>query len=141
MKKYFLFGAYLLLSLAIGEFHPFSQFPMYNSFPNYAYAFYLSNEKKEIVPYRKLHFNKNAGYVAHTFYSFCEQHHYNYGYNREEPEHLKVAGKELMDMILKQEDVRYLDCDTLKLYKRAYFLKDNRIQYTDQLMYEKAIHP
>ena len=35
----------MIMSLLIGEVHPFSREPMYNSFPNLATAFYLSDSR------------------------------------------------------------------------------------------------
>jgi hypothetical protein len=142
MKKYLLFSLYLSLSLLIGEFHPFSQFPMYNSFPNYAYAFYVSNENEQLVPYSKnFHFNKNAGHLAHIFYATFSHYNYPYGYNQEDSTHLKVVGKELIERLLSQENTDNYHFDTLILYKRCYFLREEQIHYTDQIMYEKAVHP
>lgn len=142
MKKYFLFGAYLLLSLVIGEFHPLSRFPMYNSFPNYAYVFYLNDEKAQLVPYLKyFDFSKNASYVAFDFYSFFNYNNYPLGYGNENPIHLKKAGESLTNMILEQKGALPYDFDTLKIYRRNYFIKDNHIQYNDHMMYEKALHP
>ncbi|MBL7793992.1 MAG: hypothetical protein JNK77_16815 [Saprospiraceae bacterium] len=140
MKKYFLFGAYLILSLVIGEFHPFSRLPMYNSFPNYAYIFYLSDENERLIPYLKyFDYSKNASYIAFFFYSICTQHNYPYGTDQEDPDHLEKTGKEIMDIILKNEDTTPFDFDTLKLYRKNYYIHNNQIRYTDYLMYEKAI--
>lgn len=142
MKNYFLFLTYILLSLLIGEAHPFSEFPMYNHFPNYTYVFYVSDEKNEVIPYlKKFNFSKNAGFIAHKFYSICDYNNYFYGFNKENPLHLNKVGKELMEFILEGENTTSFDFDTLKLYKRYYFIQNNQIQYEDQLMCAKSIHP
>lgn len=143
MRKYFLFIAYVFLALLVRkEFHPFSRFPMYDRFPNWGYVFFLKNERNEIVPYNK-HFsiNKNAGYVAHTFYSLFNHSGFGYGDGKEEPAHMKLAGKELLETIVRNEPVNTFDFDTLQLYRRFYFLKDDKLSYRDDLMYEQRIKP
>jgi len=127
--------------LLIGkEFHPFSLFPMYNSFPNYGYAFYLKNEHNEMVPFSKnFSPDKNAGYIAHTYASFFNYNGFKSGFGIESPEHLRLVGNELMDAILK--DVNNLPFDTLKLYRRNYFIEKEKLTYKDDLIHERRIKP
>ena len=143
MSKYLLLISYVVTSLLVGkEFHPFSTFPMYNSFPNYGYVFFLKNEKNQEVTYGKnFSSSKNAGYVAHTFYSFCNIHNYAFGNGKEESAHLQEAGEALMNMIVKDENTAALPFDTLKLYRRYYFLENDQLNYNDDLMYAKAVRP
>jgi len=141
MRKYLLLIFYVVASTLIGkEFHPFSQFPMYNSFPNYSYVLFLKNEKGDIIPFGK-YFprQKYAGQVAHVFYSYFTYHGYSCGYGKEDPVHLHQAGKEITEMLLKDEDPRKFDFDTLNLYRRFYYLADDRINYRDDLIYEQGI--
>lgn len=132
---------YVFLALLIRcEFHPFSLFPMYNSFPNWGYVFYVENERGEVVPFRtKFSVNKDAGNVAHNFYTYSNLHQLDYGYGVESPSHLKNAGKEMMAMIIKNEPLDKLDFDTLKLYRRYYFLENDDIKHKDDLMYVQPI--
>lgn len=143
MSKYLLLISYVVISLLIGkEFHPFSTFPMYSSFPNYGYVFFLKNEKQQIVNFdRNFSEAKNAGYVAHTFYSFCGSHHYSCGFGKEEPTHLKEAGKALLEMIVKDENTAALGCDSLLLYRRFYHLENEQLIYQDDLLYAQTIRP
>ena len=142
MNKYLLFGLYLTISLLIGEFHPFSRYPMYSSFPNYAYVFYLSNEKEEIVPFvNNFGFSKNANFIAAAFYSISNHNNYTYGFGNEKAEQLQHTGKEIMDLILYRENTARFDFDTLKLYRRHYFIKNSQIHYTDKIMHEKSLRP
>lgn len=140
-KRYFIFVGYVFLVLLIRrEFHPFSRFPMYDRFPNWGYVFYVLNERNEIVPYKKkFSINKDAGNVAHNFYTYSNQHHLDYGNGIESEQHLKDAGKEMMAMIIKNEPLDKLNCDTLKLYRRYYFLENDEIKYKDDLMYAQRI--
>lgn len=145
MKSYLLLILYIAASLLIGkEFHPFSSFPMYNSFPNWSYVFYLKNERGEEVYYQKTltHWiKKNAGFIAHTFYSYSDYHHYQYGDGREDSIHLSSVGKELIKTILKDEPANRFKFDTLKLYRRYYHLENEQLVYRDDWMYEEAIKP
>lgn len=145
MKNYALLLFYVAASLLIGkEFHPFSRFPMYNSFPNWSYVFYLKNERGEMVCYRRDLADgdkKNAGGVAHMFYSLFDYKGYKYGDGKEDTAQLHSAGKELMATILKGEDTNRFKFDTLKLYKRYYHLEKEQIVYRDDLMYEQAVKP
>lgn len=141
MRKYFLFAAYVFLALLVRqEFHPFSRFPMYNSFPNWGYVFFLKNERGETVPYEK-HFsiNKRAGYVAHTFYTLFSHHGFYYSDGKEKPEHMEAGGKELLNMIVKDEPTGSFNFDSLGLYRRFYFLQEDTLTFRDDLMYAQRV--
>ena len=143
MRRYLLLIFYVVISLLIGkDFHPFSLFPMYNSFPNYSYVFYLKNERGEIVPYtQRFTLAKNAGSVAHQYSSFFNFHHYRSGFGEEDSVHLKEAGKELMGMLLQGENTSKFGFDTLMLYRRYYRLHNDSLNYQDDLIYEQAVKP
>jgi hypothetical protein len=145
MNRYWLFLFYVAISLWIGrEFHPFSTFPMYSRFPNWGYTFFLKNEKGDIVFYGKNLSDgkaKNAGYIGHHFYSYMEHYRYTYGDGSEDMGHLRNAGKSMMEMILQREDVKHFNFDTLKLYRRYYYVKSGKINYRDDMIYEQALRP
>jgi hypothetical protein len=140
MRKYFLLIIYIVVCTLIGkEFHPFSQFPMYSSFPNYSYTFSLKNERGELVPFRKHFTSLNSGFIAHRYSTFFNHHGYLTGCGLEDSLHLNQAGKELMGMILQDRLTHPFDFDTLYLCRRYYYLKDNVINYQDDLMYAQAV--
>lgn len=141
MKKYFLFIAYVFLALLVRkEFHPFSRFPMYNMFPNWGYVFFLKNERGEMIPFKKYFAqNKDAGNVAHNFYIYFNQHGFMYSDGAEKPEQMRMAGKEMLAMVIKDEPVNQLDFDSLGIYRRYYFLENDELKYRDDLMYEQRI--
>jgi hypothetical protein len=115
---------------------------MYNSFPNYAYVFYLKNEQNEIVFYGKNIQDgrkKNAGYIAHTYYSYFTAHHYYFGFGKEDSAQLGDAGQEMLQMIANGENFVSKNYDTLKLYRRYYSLNSGKLQYRDDLMYAQRI--
>jgi hypothetical protein len=143
MQRYLLLILYVAISLLIGkDFHPFSPFPMYNSFPNYSYVIFLKNTKGDVVPYHKnFSIEKGAGLLGHQYASFFNYHHYRSGFGEEDSVHLKEAGKELMGMLLQGEDRSKFDFDTLLLYRRYYHLNNDSINYRDDLIYEQAVKP
>ena len=143
MKKYSLLIGYVLISLVLkNEFHPFSKFPMYNSFPNWGYVFFLRNENDELIPFSKnFSRNKNAGYIAHTYYSFFNHKGYYCGWGKEDSIHNKEAGKELLTMILKDENYSKFDFDSIKLYRRMYYLDNGQLTHKDLILYEEALKP
>jgi hypothetical protein len=143
MRRYFLLIFYVAISLLIGkEFHPFARFTMFNAFPNYSYAFYLNNERGELVPFRTgVEEHKDAAAVAHQFYAFFSYHNYRCGFGEEDTTHLHEAGKELMSMILQDADTTKMNYKALRLYRRYYHLENDSIVYSDYLMYEKVIRP
>jgi hypothetical protein len=113
---------------------------MYDSFPNWAYVFYITNEHNEIVPYKKkFSINKDAGNIAHSFYMLFGNKNWYYGYGQEKPEHIKIAGKALIEKTIKNEDLSGLNFDTLKMYQRYYYLENDSIKYRDLLMYAERI--
>ena len=143
LNLYYLFIGYLVISLSIGvEFHPFSRFPMYSSFPNSAYVFFLKNENDSIVPFHK-YFSpaKNTGYVAHIFYSYFKYHGYSNVNDYDNPVYLRSAGKEIVRMIVNGENLSKSGFDSLKLYRRNYYLQNDVIQYRDKMMYEQGVKP
>ena len=141
MRRYFLLVFYVVASTLIGkEFHPFSQFPMYSSFPNYSYVLFLKNERDDVIPFEKYFSReKQVGQIVHVFYSYFNYHNYNCGFGKEDPAHLKGAGKEIMGLILKDEDTDKFNFDTLRLYRRYYYLTGDKINYRDDLIYAQAI--
>jgi hypothetical protein len=143
MSRYFLLVFYVAVSLLLSkEFHPFARFPMYSSFPNYSYAFYLKDESGNLLPFRKgFKEPKDAGHVAHQYNAFFEYHQYNSGFGEEDTVHLKEAGKELMGRILQGENAAKLNFKTVSLYRRFYHLQNDSIIYRDDLLYEQVIKP
>ena len=140
-KRYFIFVGYVVISLLIGkEFYPFSRFPMYDRFPNWSYVFYMQNEHGEVLPFnRYFTLEKSAGNVAHNFYIYFNSKNYPYGYGKEDPVHLQNAGESLMAMIIKNEPIEKFGFDSLKLYRRFYYLDNNQIKYRDDLMYVQPV--
>lgn len=87
------FGGYVVLSLLVGEVHPFTRVSMYDSFPNWAYVFYLKDGQGNILFFRKeKRLPVDAGGLAHTFYSYNNQHGIVYGNGNEDEQRLLEVG-------------------------------------------------
>lgn len=126
---------YLVFSLFIGEFHPFSQFPMYNSFPNWSYVFYYTDENNQLIPAKWFH--TNTGHLSHIFYTACENLDIDYGNGIESKESLFILGETMTQQVSTQ--VNLLTPKKVKLH-RVYFHKEtNQIIKTDVLIYEGFI--
>ena len=142
MRKVFLFIFYIVATVVIGkEFHPFSRFPMYSTFPNYSYSFYLHNERGELVPFTKYFSAKKSGNVSHQYFSFFDFKGYNSGFGTEDSIQLNEAGKELMHEIVISHRLRAFDFDSLLLFRRCYYLQKGTICYNDKLLYEQVAEP
>ena len=142
MRKVFLLIFYVVASIIIGkEFHPFSRFPMYSTFPSYSYSFYLNNERGDLVPFTNYFSVKKAWNVSHQYFSFFDFRGYNSGFGVEDSNQLGEAGKDLMHEILMSPKLVPFDFDTLILFRRCYCLKNGTINYTDKLLYEQAVKP
>lgn len=60
-QKYHVYFSIVILSMAVGEFYPFSMYPMYNSFNNESASFFFTDEHGEYVRSRK----SSLGEVSH----------------------------------------------------------------------------
>lgn len=143
MKNYLLLIFYVAVSLLIGrEFHPFSNYPMYNSFPNYGYVFYITNERDSLIPLGiTFRGHKSAGYVGHMYCSFMNSKGYPGGEEKETPEQLQEAGKMLLNNLLESPYANAIQADTVKLYRRCYLLEKGKLINHNYLMYERAVKP
>ncbi len=128
---------YLLLCLFLGEMHPFSLLPMYDSFPNWAYAFYVSDKQDNLLPNNK-HFTIPAMDLAHNYYTICEDQKINTGYERETKEELNKAGEIMLEKLLAKR-ANTLTADTIQLHRICYSLEGDSVIAHNTIMYERAI--
>ncbi len=132
----FLFVGYVLTTLAVGEVHPFSRFPMYNSFPNWAYSFCLKDSAGQMLPFIS-YTNTRSGSVAHQYYTVSALNNFAYGDGKEAPEQLQLVGREMMERIdfVKKPEVG----DTVSLYLVFYYLEDGEIKKRESLIGQKHV--
>ncbi|MFT5665920.1 MAG: hypothetical protein ACI9DK_000095 [Vicingaceae bacterium] len=120
---------YFLGFLVFGEIHPFSRFPMYSHFPNWSYSFYVTSEQDEIVPFSN--FETNGGTMGHLYGSSADQLNISYGNFMESNKELEQIGASMMNSLLSHsphKDKHY------KLYRKAFFFKNDSIQNRIDLM-------
>lgn len=67
-RQLLLFTSYVLTSLVIGEFHPFSKAEMYNNFPKYADLIVFSNKDNSALNFSK-YFDYSTANLTHNEYS------------------------------------------------------------------------
>lgn len=138
-KKYSLITiaiTYIFTSLIIGEFHPFSKYPMYSSFPNWSYSFFISDSNNKFIPFNK--FNMSGGEMGHWFYSICESKKIKYGNGMESGQELNFVGSEMIHLMFqKSKHVSEIsNIKKIKLYRLFCFYSNDTIQKKYYLMYE-----
>ncbi len=139
-KNVIFFVVYILLSLKIGEIHPFSRVPMYDSLPNWSYVFYAKDNHQNIL-FTQKNFSSSikTGLLAHRFYSYCDIHHISYGSGKEDPFGLKLAGRNVLDFMLQEIIVPPPPNDTIFLVrKNIYFNEKNSLVEKDEVIAYQA---
>lgn len=128
---------YMFFSLLLGETHPFSCFPMYSSFPNWSYAFYLADENDKLIPSEEL--NTTGGKMGHTFYSICESKKIIYGDGRESKIELQTIGKEMMDLILLNNKISTIKHSKIAIHRIYFYYEKDTIKKINQILYERNL--
>lgn len=123
------------MSFHYGEHHPFTLVKMFDSFPNWAYVFYTRNAKNEILFVNKYYnIKRNEGTVAHTFFSYCDQHKIAYGYGKEDSSQLHKAGSYLLTYMLEEIDCPQNQLDTIYLIRKHLYFRNNQLIQYDQII-------
>lgn len=128
---------YIFCSLIVGEVHPFSRFPMYSSFPNWSYAFYLADENGKLIPAKEL--NTTGGKMGHTFYSICESKNIDYGDDMESKIELQKIGKQMMDLILLNNTTSNIKYSRIALHRIYFYYKNDSIKKNNTIIYERNL--
>ncbi len=120
---------YCLGLIVFREVHSFSRFPMYSSFPNWSYSFYLTNESDEIIPFSNLETDGSA--VGHLYGSVSQELDILYGDFMESEVELQKIGDRMMNILLESrghKDSYY------KLYRKAFYYENDSIHEQIVLM-------
>ena len=128
----FTFGVFVLYGigyLIFGEIHPFSRYPMYSSFPNWSYVFYITDKHDKIIPFETM--NIYGAEVSHLYYFISEDLQILCGNFQESKEDLDLLGTKMIEIIKVQTD---FDHPFIKLYRCGYYLENDSIIRIDQLM-------
>jgi hypothetical protein len=133
LQHIFLGLSYVLLSLVIGECHPFSRVTMYNSFSKDALAFYLSDSTGKLLPVKK-YFGYSADDIAHNYWTIKET---SLDYEKETQANLNEIGKAMWAQIAPRALSTQIP-HSIQLHRVSYFLKDDSIIQTDIIIYDVA---
>jgi hypothetical protein len=122
-KKYVVYGGYMFIALLVGENQPFTRVPMYESLPNWAYVFYLKDDKGQTVFLKLKSIERlSVESLSHMFSSYCNEKKLHYGHGQESDTTLALAGKFLMQEIDKKWPADKVKPTKLYLIqKRIYF--------------------
>jgi hypothetical protein len=106
------------------ENHPFTRFPMYSHFPNWAYSFYFCDSQGEPLPAQN--YGLTGGALGHQFYSWCQYLDIPYGDARETPEQLQQVAD---SMLLR---VQYLNKTKPQLWRRYFYYQGKQMMHKDE---------
>ena len=134
MKNTFLFVGYTGLALWIGEVHPFTLVPMYNHFPNWAYAFYLTNENQKLLPVKK-YFKHHSVNLGHLYCGIAVEQNIRYGNREETDSDLEKIGNRMIQQICPLMKTSP-EGDYIQLHRKAFFLVNGKIHSQDQIIAE-----
>ena len=131
---YFICVAYVLLSLIFGEVHPFTKVPMYSTFPNWAYSFYISDSTNTIIPTRR-YFSCADDELSHQYAAICERLGINYGNQIETQVQLDSIGK-VMFLFLKEKQIKPLPMNRIKIKRVCYKIHQNQISQVEVILFD-----
>jgi hypothetical protein len=131
---YIICAIYVLLSLLIGEVHPFTKVPMYSNFPNWAYSFYLCDSSNTLLPIRN-YFTCADDELSHQYSAICERLHINYGNQIETKVQLDSIGKVLF-LFLKEKQINPLPMNRIKIKRVCYKIHQNQLSQVEVILFD-----
>lgn len=131
-----LFLLYIVLSLLLGEEHPFSRYPMYNSFPNTASVYFLKDKKGHTLALQK-YFNLKAEELGHLPPDIAANQNISYDSLHNTTEGRKILGARLLHHVM-QRALPALPFDTLQVWRKEYTYNGKAIQPHELLLYAGA---
>lgn len=138
LASVYLFFVFIISSWLIGEQHPFSRYPMYNSFPNYAYIFVLENKQNEHLPLIK-YSRLNSAEISHLYFSALKKNQileYGMGVEDDFVDRLNI-GEEMFEQIKWKETKDSLSC--LKLSRIFLKIESGKLLKQEKTLYESCL--
>ena len=114
---------------AFGEQHPFSRFPMYSHFPNWAYSFYLCDSSGHAIPSQT--YGLTGGALGHQFYTWCQHLDIPYGYAKESQEQLWQVGDSMIQHLPKKPE------SSIQLWRRHFYYSGNQMISQDECIFKR----
>jgi hypothetical protein len=131
MKTYFAALFFVVGAFLFGEFYPFTKFPMYSSFPNYSYVFYLTNKKGDFIPLNR--YNTYGGAFSHVFFSTANDMNIQNGYGKETAVELNRIGEKMMHHL---EIGSKKGLSDIQIHRLHFFHQGAKIIKKDKVIYE-----
>jgi hypothetical protein len=89
----FIFVAVVFITFFVRENYPFSFYPMYNHFPNFAYTFFFEDENGQSLD-KEL--NDNHGSISHIYFAEFDSKGWRVGNAKETKHHLQIVGESII---------------------------------------------
>ncbi len=138
LRKNFAVGfIYLLLCLMVGETHPFSLVEMYNSFPNFARTFLLTDSHENVLPFNEYYW-LNSSDLSHKYNTAIELIQSKKPGQKLAPDDLQKVG-EIMMKALNDNSKKPVEADSLKLYLITNYMSNDSVQTDKQLLYATKV--
>ena len=122
---------YILISLAIGECHPFSRVEMYNSFPNRAESIALLNSDNKVIPIQQ-YFNYSSEHLTHNYNNLVE---YSIATNNKDK---PILGSQLWNQLTKYQKTE-LPKGKINLCLQTQYFKGKSLQKALIILHEESI--
>lgn len=127
----FIFVAVIALGFKFNT-HPFSNFPMYTSFPNWSYVFTLEDMDGNVLPLKE-YTNYTEGDISDLYYNYMIQRKVRYG-GVESQEIAEQAAKEIINSLVLNRETK-----GVRLVRLYYRVENKRIVETKEVLYEKPL--
>lgn len=113
-SRYIVYITVIGLTILVRENFPFSMYPMYNHFPNYAYTFYLEDDKGNNLASL---LSISHGSLSHLFFNECNKLNMHYGYGTEDPEQLEIVSKNTIKSAINPAILEREQIQAVSLYR------------------------
>lgn len=130
IKNYFAFILFVTGGLLLKEAYPFTTFPMYNEFPNYAYVFYLSDSSSKAIPLERLHMG--GGELAHNYFAIANALRFPNGKNLETEQHLSIIGQK-MARIISQKNSKPMP--RFQIHRLYFYKQQDQLKKQDRVIF------
>lgn len=130
-NKYFIFLLYVVFSLLLKNEHPFSNLPMYNTFPKYSLVFYIQNRKGKM-------FNHGIKYkstdISDLYDAYMERNKLNEE-SLSEKDFQKI-GKEIMSFVKEKNEKNVKGC--FQVIKVKNIIRNKTLEMEKDVLYEEC---
>jgi hypothetical protein len=130
------FVVYIVISLLLPKFYPFSKYTMFDSFAPTALVFYTATKDTTIIPMAK-YANIEASKL-HDYYRAWLKKDVFHGVSDTAAEVQLATGKELWQTIVNRLE-RPLPTDTLSIFKATLFLQSDTVTSKHELLFQDRL--